>query len=203
MVTRGGRWPVVLLALAGAAVLLLAAGRVWAQGQVDGLAGPVPVSVTGRQASPVLPALGLIAGAAGLVLAICGPVLRWVAAAGLVATGAAACAAVLVGDSDAGRLLEPAAARAAGVTGATPFRPAVGLALERAAGRGAAAAGRRLGVAEPDRLGCGRPALSACGGSARPGTAEPGPGRGLGRAQPGRRPDRSGTGRLTCPGRDG
>lgn len=107
----------VILALTGAALVLLAAGRIWAQGRVDGLAGVVPVSITGRQAQPVLPALALIAGAAGMVLAICGPVVRWLAAAALVLAGAGASAAAVVLASDAGRLLQPAASRLSGITG--------------------------------------------------------------------------------------
>jgi uncharacterized membrane protein (TIGR02234 family) len=108
---------VVILALTGAALVLLATGRIWAQGRVDGLAGVVPVSVTGRQAQPVLPALALIAGAAGMVLAICGPVVRWLAATALVLAGAGAGAAAVVLASDAARLLQPAASRLSGVTG--------------------------------------------------------------------------------------
>jgi uncharacterized membrane protein (TIGR02234 family) len=75
------------------------------------------LTATGRQAQPVLPALGLIGGAAGVVLAICGPVVRWFAAAALLLAGAGAAASAVVRVSDLAGLLQPQAARVSGVAG--------------------------------------------------------------------------------------
>jgi uncharacterized membrane protein (TIGR02234 family) len=113
-----GRWP--LLALAAAALVLLASGRVWAEGTVDGLTGVTRVSVTGRDAQQVLPALALLAGAAAAVLAIGGPVVRRFSATALIVAGvgtAVAAASRAPGGSRMAGALGPAAARASGLTG--------------------------------------------------------------------------------------
>ncbi len=115
-----GRWPVVLGALVGAGLLLLATGRVWAEGTVTGLSGETVVSVTGRDAQPVLPALALLAGAAAAALAIGGRLARRFSAVALALAGVAAVAAAATRAGDAARLagvLEPAGARVTGVRG--------------------------------------------------------------------------------------
>jgi uncharacterized membrane protein (TIGR02234 family) len=148
------RWPVVLAALAGAALVLLASGRVWVEGTVQGLSGPVDVVATGRESQPVLPALALLAGAAAAVLAIGGRMVRRFAA---VALGLAGVAVVLVTTGravSAARLagtLDPAAARVSGVRGVTaqavavsgwPWAAVAGGAVVAAAGLLALVAGR-------------------------------------------------------------
>ena len=200
-----GRWPVVLLALAAAALVLLASGRVWAEGTVDGLTGVVRVSVTGRDAQPVLPALALLAGAAAAVLAIGGPVVRRLAAAALLLAGVAAVAAAVTrvgGGGSAGG--QPGAGGGPRVRGGRG-RPARGGRLGLALGghrRGSAARPRGAGRA------AGRPVLGGRGTSlpqAGPGRrgARPGAGRRLGRAQPRRGPDRGSAGPLTTHGDPG
>jgi uncharacterized membrane protein (TIGR02234 family) len=115
-----GRWPVVLAALAGAGAVLLASGRVWAEGRVAGLSGTAVVSVTGRESQPVLPALALLAGAAAAALAIGGRAARLFSAAALALAGAGV-VAVAVGRAAApsrmAAALDPAAARLTGIRG--------------------------------------------------------------------------------------
>jgi len=117
-----GRSAAVLVAGAGAALLLLAAGRSWVHGSVPGLTGTTRVSVSGQAAQPVVVALGLVAAAAAVALALAGARAR--VALGvcllLVAAGALAVAA--------GVLTDPAAAVRSGWSGA-PGSPTTGAAV--------------------------------------------------------------------------
>ncbi len=106
------------LGVAGAAVVLLAAGKTWATGAAPAAGGLLPVSVSGKAVTGLPDALALV-GLAALVavfavrgagravvaalLALCGAATVWTAVAGAAGTGA----------------LNAAAAKASGLTGTT------------------------------------------------------------------------------------
>jgi len=113
-----GKLTVVLLALAGALVLLASGGRTWLTGTVDdAVLGASRVTATGTEVASGLVALALVAGAAAVASTTSGPVMRRVTLAVLALAG--------LGESVvAGRVaLDPqaalgtVAARAAGRTG--------------------------------------------------------------------------------------
>lgn len=116
MTSRG--W--LLLAGAGALVVLVAVSRSWLVASAgDAVLGTVQVSVTGSQASPLVPAAALLAGAA-LVAGLVGsrPV-RVTAGVALLTAG------LLAGVATAGVLLDPAAAAQAALTERTGVAGAV------------------------------------------------------------------------------
>ncbi len=83
----------VLLALGGAALALVAAGRPWVRQVVEGLPADAGTS-TGGAVVPACSPLGLVMGAGAVVLATAGPMVRRVGAGVLVAAGAGLCALV-------------------------------------------------------------------------------------------------------------
>lgn len=152
---RRSREPVVavLLDLAGAALVLLAAGRPWARALLERPPLPaVAVAASGRSVAPVAAALGLV-GLAGVVaiLATRGAG-RLVTGVLLVLAGAWVVAASVAVELDPSAALRPSAERVSGVQGVTvegirvttwPRVCLVGGALLSAAGVLTAVRGRR------------------------------------------------------------
>lgn len=84
-----GRRPVVLLTLVGVLLILLAGTRTWATVRLGtGFPGPSELTVSGRRTAPEAIAIALAAGAAAVVLAIAGRIVRFLVATGLVIAGA-------------------------------------------------------------------------------------------------------------------
>jgi len=84
-----GRRPVLLLTLLGALLILLAGTRTWATVTLAGsFLGLSELTVSGRGAAPAVIAIALAVGAAVIVLAVSGRVVRLLVAAGLVIAGA-------------------------------------------------------------------------------------------------------------------
>jgi uncharacterized membrane protein (TIGR02234 family) len=139
----------------GAGVSLMAATQVWLEGSLD-LIGlpPVEVSVTGRQAAPVLPAVALLAlGAAVGLLLIGGPARRiFGAIVAVAALGAAWLTAVTIADpvaavsgplaQAAGLASPPADAALDAARSGWPVIGIAGLVIIAASGLGAAVIGR-------------------------------------------------------------
>jgi uncharacterized membrane protein (TIGR02234 family) len=147
-----GRRGVVGAALAGAGLAMLAATRPWATAAVPDLPA-ADVSVSGRQAAPVVVALVLVVAAAAVVAGTAGRAVRLVAAAVLVAGGAGVVVASLTVAADPDGAVRPAVTQATGVTDASragdaratpwPYPAALGGALVAAAGVAALAGSRR------------------------------------------------------------
>lgn len=95
---------VVLGTLAAALAVFASSAATWVSATVRTTLEPVTVDVAGTEAAPAVTALGLVAAAGALAVAISGPVLRTVVAAVVVLAGLgalAASAAVLVDPSGA------------------------------------------------------------------------------------------------------
>ncbi|MGL5858438.1 MAG: Trp biosynthesis-associated membrane protein [Angustibacter sp.] len=74
MTGRPSRAVPIVLALVGAGVVLLSAGRSWVQARAQApVVGVVDVAVTGRQAAPMVSAMALVAVAGVLVLWLASP----------------------------------------------------------------------------------------------------------------------------------
>jgi uncharacterized membrane protein (TIGR02234 family) len=96
-----GRRPVVLLTLVGVLLILLAGTRTWATVRLgSGFPGPSELTVSGRRTAPEAIAIALAAGAAAVVLAISGRIVRFLVAAGLVIAGAVVVLAGVSGARD-------------------------------------------------------------------------------------------------------
>jgi uncharacterized membrane protein (TIGR02234 family) len=140
---------VVAAALAGAALAVLAASRTWVTAVVPDLPG-ADVTVSGRQAAPVVVAVALVALAAAVVVATSGRVARVVGAVALVGAGVVVVAASLGVVRDPAGAVRPAVTEATGVTGASaavdlsawPWPAVAGGVLMALAGVVAAVAGR-------------------------------------------------------------
>jgi len=147
-----GRRGVVGVALAGAGLAMLAVTRPWATADVRDLPA-ADVSVSGRQAAPVVVALVLVVAAAAVVAGTAGRAVRLVAAAVLLAGGVGIVVASLAVAADAAGAVRPAVTQATGVTDASragdarptfwPYPAALGGALVAAAGAAALAGSRR------------------------------------------------------------
>ncbi|HYN30513.1 MAG TPA: Trp biosynthesis-associated membrane protein [Dermatophilaceae bacterium] len=116
-----GKAGMVLLALLGAAVVVVAASRPWVTGRVsDAVLGTSTLSATGGESAPGLVALALVVAAAALAVVTTGRVARTVALVlhlGAVLGAIALTVRVLL---DPEGVLGPRAAAAAGRTGSLP-----------------------------------------------------------------------------------
>ncbi|NYG08329.1 putative membrane protein (TIGR02234 family) [Phycicoccus badiiscoriae] len=109
---------VVLLALVGAAVLLVGAGRVWVSGTVnDAVLGASRISGTGSEVASGVVALALVGAAAALASATSGALVRRVTLVVLALAGAAECAVAARVALSPASSLGAIAAKAAGRTG--------------------------------------------------------------------------------------
>lgn len=109
---------VVLLALVGAAVLLVGGGRVWVSGTVnDAVLGASHISGTGSEVASGVVALALVGAAAALASATSGAVVRRVTLVVLALAGAAECVIAARVALSPGSSLGAIAAKAAGRTG--------------------------------------------------------------------------------------
>ncbi|WP_270887901.1 Trp biosynthesis-associated membrane protein [Pedococcus sp. 5OH_020] len=109
---------VVLLALAGAGVLLASGGRTWVRGTVDdAVLGASRVSGSGRDVASGVVALALVSAAAALAATTSGPVVRRVTLSVLGLAGVAEGVLAVRILADPARALGGVAARAAGRTG--------------------------------------------------------------------------------------
>lgn len=113
----GSRLLTILATLLGAGLVVLAAGRPWARATIVGLPGPDVVTADGRSVAPGAPALGLVAAAGAIVLATSGRVVRTVVAGLLVLAGVGIGLAGSGVFGDPTVALEPAVAKATGMTG--------------------------------------------------------------------------------------
>lgn len=110
----------VLAAAVGGLVCLTAAGRVWVRATADSpVLGAVPITSSGREVAPVVPAIALVALAGAVALALGRVLARRLAGLLLVAAAAVAAAAVVevARAPAAGAGAEDAVARAAGAVG--------------------------------------------------------------------------------------
>jgi uncharacterized membrane protein (TIGR02234 family) len=114
----GSRRLAVVVALVGAGIVVLAAGRAWARTTIVGLPGPDLVVADGRSVVPGAPALALVAVAGAVVLATSGHVVRMIVAGLLTLAGAGVAALSVAAVSDPTATLGPAVARATGTVGA-------------------------------------------------------------------------------------
>lgn len=117
---RRGRLACALAGLAGAGLVVLAAGRTWVTARPAGVPGVAEVAAAGSSAAPAAPALALAAAAAAVAVLVTGRLGRRLAAVVLALSGAgtvAACVAVL---ADPGGAAEAAVSTATGRTGGTP-----------------------------------------------------------------------------------
>ncbi|ACQ80477.1 conserved hypothetical protein [Beutenbergia cavernae DSM 12333] len=96
-------------------VLLATSATPWASAAVASLVGDDRVTVSGADAAPAVPALGIIALASALALALAGPVLRRVVAIVLAAAGLAVVVLAVGVMRDPGPALRSAAAELTGV----------------------------------------------------------------------------------------
>jgi uncharacterized membrane protein (TIGR02234 family) len=119
---------VIIIVLAGVALVVLAAGRPWVGEAVTGVPGVPRVTATGSQAAPAATALALVAAAGSVALALTGRVARRVLAGLLVLAGLGVAALVMTALHDPAQAIAPA--------------------LEAATGRTATAAGNVTGRAE-------------------------------------------------------
>jgi uncharacterized membrane protein (TIGR02234 family) len=92
----GGPAVAVLPATAGAVVCLIASGQVWVRATAEGqVLGAVPVTLSGREVAPVVPAVALVALAGAVALTLGRRLGRRVAGLLLVVAGASGAAAAL------------------------------------------------------------------------------------------------------------
>ncbi|MEE1942222.1 TIGR02234 family membrane protein [Streptomyces sp. TRM 70361] len=178
----------------GAAAVLVASGRVWAEGTAALPQGEIPVRVTGSEVTALPSALALVGLAALVAVFAVRRTGRTVVAALLALCGAGTAAAALVPavSADGGGALEEAAAEATGLAGGTveavsfggwPFVAAFGGLLLLAAGALALRHGRswpamsgrheRTAGASPAAGGAARPGRRAAAGRSGPGPERP------------------------------
>ncbi len=164
----------VLLAVAGGGLALLAASQTWARGMVTGPV-TIPVAAAGRTLAPLVPALGLVAIAAPIVLWAGRRVGRVLAGVVLVLAGLGLAANAVTTGQDPARALREEAGRAVAqqdarprdVRGsAWPWVATAGGALTAASGALTLARGRRW-PAMSARYERSRPAAGAARESAR------------------------------------
>lgn len=118
--------------LAGAGLVLLAAGRTWASQRVTGVPGAEVVTRDGRAAAPVVTAAALVAAAGALALVLAGRVARRAVAVALLLAGLTVAAATIPVLADPGAAVAPAVAAATGQAG-----PGTGAAVAGGARSGA------------------------------------------------------------------
>jgi uncharacterized membrane protein (TIGR02234 family) len=106
----------LLLGAVGAALVLLAAGKIWSTGTAPSAGSTVPVSVTGKTVTGLPDALALVGLAALVAVFAVRRVGRLVVSVLLALCGAGTIAACVTGAGDT-RALSAAAAKASGLTG--------------------------------------------------------------------------------------
>ncbi len=124
---RGGprsRLLSALVALAGAGLLVVAAGRPWVTRVISDVPGVAQVTASGDRAAPAAPALALVAAAAAVAVLVTGRVGRRVAAVVLLLAGIGAVAAVAVVALAPGEAVAAAVAAATGRSGTVTGPPA-------------------------------------------------------------------------------
>jgi hypothetical protein len=115
---------VIITALAGVGLVVLAGGRPWVSQTLPGVPGVTRATASGNQAAPAVTAVALVAAAGAVALALTGRVTRRIVAVLLVVAGLGVVGLTVTVLQDPAQAVLPAVQNATGRVGSPPPGPA-------------------------------------------------------------------------------